>query len=184
MYAIRRLDVRQWEEQPEAERYLVSVARDGSAIDGIDANNITVVDEEVMYWRKANQVHNWFVRHVQNGEDDCREHYVSPDSIHELFKTCAKVMEVSKLVDGMVYIGTTYDADHPNGLEEREPGQVIEDPTVARKLLPTTEGFFFGSVEYDEGYLKQVTDTFYWCMQMIKEMDDGVPGNVYYLSSW
>lgn len=30
--------------------------------------------EEVAYWRKANQIHSWFVRHVQDGEDNCEVH--------------------------------------------------------------------------------------------------------------
>ena len=27
--------------------------------------------KEVMYWRKANYIHNWFVENIQNGSDDC-----------------------------------------------------------------------------------------------------------------
>ena len=30
--------------------------------------------EEVAYWRKANQIHHWFVENVQDGEDDCMVH--------------------------------------------------------------------------------------------------------------
>ena len=30
--------------------------------------------EQVGYWRKANQIHNWFVENVQDGEDDCCYH--------------------------------------------------------------------------------------------------------------
>ena len=26
---------------------------------------------EAAYWRKANQIHNWFVENIQDGEDDC-----------------------------------------------------------------------------------------------------------------
>lgn len=33
------------------------------------------------YWRKANQIHAWFVNNVQDGEDDCKEYSVS---IHQL----------------------------------------------------------------------------------------------------
>lgn len=33
------------------------------------------------YWRKANQIHAWFVKNVQNNKDDCGEYSVS---IHQL----------------------------------------------------------------------------------------------------
>lgn len=40
------------------------------------------------YWRKSNQIHNWFVNNVQNGEDDCGEYYVSQDKLKELLTIC------------------------------------------------------------------------------------------------
>lgn len=30
----------------------------------------------VAYWRKANQIHDWFVKNVQDGIDECQEAYV------------------------------------------------------------------------------------------------------------
>lgn len=44
------------------------------------------------YWRKANQIHNWFVTNVQNGEDDCGEYYVSKDKLTELREVCRKTL--------------------------------------------------------------------------------------------
>lgn len=44
------------------------------------------------YWRKANQIHGWFVKHVQNNEDDCREYYVSKDKLIELREVCRKAL--------------------------------------------------------------------------------------------
>lgn len=44
------------------------------------------------YWRKSNQIHNWFVENVQKGIDDCREYYVSKDKLKELREVCRKVM--------------------------------------------------------------------------------------------
>jgi hypothetical protein len=32
---------------------------------------------ELAYWRKANQIHNWFVKNVQNGQDNCMPYEVS-----------------------------------------------------------------------------------------------------------
>jgi hypothetical protein len=42
----------------------------------------------VGYWRKANQIHGWFVDNVQGGNDDCREYIVSRDQLHELRELC------------------------------------------------------------------------------------------------
>lgn len=39
---------------------------------------------QAAYWRKVNSVHNWFVKNVQNGEDNCEGHYVTHDQLIEL----------------------------------------------------------------------------------------------------
>ena len=56
----------------------------------VDIESIYGVDVmvNVAYWRKCNQVHGWFVRNVQNGEDDCGEYYVSHEKLKELLRTC------------------------------------------------------------------------------------------------
>lgn len=48
---------------------------------------------EVAYWRKANQIHGWFVKNVQDGDDDCREYYVDRDHVRALLTTCQAVLE-------------------------------------------------------------------------------------------
>ena len=45
------------------------------------------------YWRKANQIHSWFVREVQGGEDNCGEYYVSSDKLIELLAICKHSLE-------------------------------------------------------------------------------------------
>jgi hypothetical protein len=42
----------------------------------------------VGYWRKANAIHNWFVKEVQGGEDECRPHYVSREQLVQLRDNC------------------------------------------------------------------------------------------------
>lgn len=39
---------------------------------------------EVGYWRKANQIHKWFVDNVQHGKDDCGNYYVSNENLDKL----------------------------------------------------------------------------------------------------
>ena len=42
------------------------------------------VTTTIMYWRKANAIHGWFVDTVQDGVDDCDEYDVSLDQLIEL----------------------------------------------------------------------------------------------------
>ena len=42
------------------------------------------VEVVCVYWRKANQIHKWFVDNVQGGNDNCGEYYVSHEKLREL----------------------------------------------------------------------------------------------------
>jgi hypothetical protein len=55
--------------------------------------SVKEVSYRVGYWRKANAIHNWFVQNVQDGEDDCKEYYVCPDYIQELYDVVCEVLE-------------------------------------------------------------------------------------------
>ena len=50
------------------------------------------VSVKVGYWRKANAIHQWFVDNVQDGEDDCKEYYVSREQLEELKSLCERVL--------------------------------------------------------------------------------------------
>jgi len=56
------------------------------------ALDTAVLEVQVAYWRKANQIHKWFVDHVQNGVDNCEEYYVSRDQLQLLLDTCKIVL--------------------------------------------------------------------------------------------
>lgn len=103
---------------------------------------------ECAYWRKANQIHKWFVDNVQNGVDNCEQYYVSTDVIAALVDTCK---------------------------------QVLNDHSLANKLLPTSSGFFFGSNEYDEFYFADLSDTIDMLEPLISM---GGELSFYYESSW
>jgi len=178
MYAARKLYVTQWEFESPDERYSVQVERGGKPVSGIQSDRISAIEEEVMYWRKANHIHAWFVDNVQNGEDNGREYLVDWDKLRELLSACTKVIEASTLVGGMVYAGETWNPEKHEWVTQREPGKLIEDPTVAKQLLPTRAGFFFGSMEYDEDYLNDVVKTRDWAAQMLKDHENGVPGDI------
>ena len=102
-------------------------------------------------WRKANQIHKWFVDHVQDGKDDCGCYDVEVEQLQQLLGIVNKVLDSTTLVNGKVVNGYTFDYKMnvtPNIVD----GMVLKDDSVAKKLLPTQEGFFFGSCDYDEYY--------------------------------
>jgi hypothetical protein len=51
------------------------------------------VEVTCAYWRKANQIHAWFVKNIQNGIDDCDSYYVSQDKLIELLALCKHALE-------------------------------------------------------------------------------------------
>jgi len=40
------------------------------------------------YWRKANAIHGWFVKNVQDNRDDCRSYYVDSSQLKSLKSVC------------------------------------------------------------------------------------------------
>ncbi len=115
------------------------------------------VQATVLYWRKANQIHQWFVDHCQDGKDDGQSYYVDSEQLIELRDTCQKVIDASELVPGKVSVGQTLtDGEWVDNMED---GKTIADPSVAQELLPVQVGFFFGNYEYGEWYLADLTHT-------------------------
>ena len=52
-------------------------------IDTLRRKSVTV-SIGVGYWRKAHDIHGWFVDNVQDGNDNCAEYYVGRDTLGEL----------------------------------------------------------------------------------------------------
>ncbi len=78
--------------------------------------NVQTVTLEAGYWRKANQIHKWFVDNVQEGNDDCGDHHVSRDQLVELKELCEKILANKTLAEqllptqsGFFFGGTEYD---------------------------------------------------------------------------
>lgn len=67
--------------------------------------------------------------------------------------------------------------------------RIKENNELASELLPTQEGFFFGSTEYDEGYFQDIDLTINILENVLAdtvEMDGRkyLRGEIYYQSSW
>lgn len=102
--------------------YLSRIVDNGK--DGKGRQSYTKTD--VMYWRKANAIHQWFVDNVSQGEDDCGVYELTGNMLKQLRNKCE---------------------------------EAINDPSNASEILPTQEGFFFGSTEYDERYFDLLRET-------------------------
>ena len=122
--------------------------------------------KELMYWRKANQIHNWFVQNCQGGVDDCERYAITVADLKKLKELCQKILTMTEVKREL---RPTY----PNGWFE-EPVHVMQDVRLlteegmkfASEHLPSRSGFFFGSTEYDDDYVwdlentvEQITDT-------------------------
>lgn len=178
-YLYRKQYVKQWEHDTPEKKYSVTVKRGGKLVKEIKPERISYITEQVAYWRKANQIHKWFVDNVQDGNDDCKEYYVTEEQLQELVDLCAKVLANSKLVDGKVVNG--YTVGEKGWIPNMEDGKNIEDPKTAKELLPNQAGFFFGSEEYDEWYLEQIQETHDTLKALLEEKSNG---DYYYESSW
>ncbi len=54
------------------------------------------IKAEVMYWRKSNAIHKWFVDNVQNGKDDCGDYEVSREDLQKLLAVIEEVLADKK----------------------------------------------------------------------------------------
>lgn len=88
-----------------------------------DSNPINEVRAEVGYWRKANQIHAWFVDNVQDGIDECQESRVSREKLAELKGLCERVLSDNTLAEellpsrsGFFFGQTEYDEYYMNDL--------------------------------------------------------------------
>ena len=147
--------------------------------EGKEYENVSSFNKEVGYWRKANQIHKWFVDNCQDGEDDCQEHYVDFEKLEELLDICKKIKENCSLIDGTVRNGATL----KNGEWEPilEKGKIMQNTEIAEELLPTQSGFFFGGTDYDEYYMNDIDNTIKIIEDLQKEEN---LGDIYYRSSW
>lgn len=127
---------------------------------------------EVGYWRKANAIHNWFVKNIQNGEDDCGYYIVTKEQINELKELCERVIK-------SLENSPTHMVQDENGDYTIEEFINISD---AKTLLPTTGGFFFGGVHYTKYYLECLRETVRICNEAKYQTSDD--WEFIYHSSW
>lgn len=87
---------------------------------------------EVMYWRKANAVHGWFLEKTNTAKDfNCGEIKVDMELLKLFIKEGRAVLA----------------------------NRMAKEPDVEKLFMPTRSGFFFGGTEYDEYYYDSIERT-------------------------
>ena len=98
---------------------------------------ISEMQFDAMYWRKANAIHAWFVKNVQGGEDECKEFLVDRKDLQSLLDTVKKVLENNKLAvallphaSGFFFGNTDYDEWYFRDLEatRKRFEELLTDP--------------------------------------------------------
>ena len=178
MYLYRKTYVQNWDFEKKKFKVTVMYGKEKLPLE-----EVCEVVEKVGYWRKSNQIHNWFVENVQEGNDDCRSYEVSRRQLKELLELCKKVMKTAVIEEGEVCTGTTYSAGEVT--HSYEKGRVVTNPDDIADLLPSQEGFFFGSTDYDEYYLQDIEQTIKILEKILSAPEiDGVMQWFEYRSSW
>jgi len=65
MYLIRKTYAKNWDHREK--RHKITKRNLGKELKHINPEKINYIEEEVGYWRKANAIHSWFVKNIQNG---------------------------------------------------------------------------------------------------------------------
>ena len=119
--------------------YLQRKPRKDEEVDAVDLG----------YWRKANSIHAYFTRDLEDGEDNMRNVHVNKKDLMDLKERCIKVL--------------------------------AGGPEVAKELLPTAAGFFWGDTDYGEWYLRDIQDT----LEIVSEvLDDWKPNDRVVYFAW
>jgi hypothetical protein len=155
MYLSKKTYVKNWDHNPKM-KHKITIKLNNKIRKDIKAERVSQITEDVMYWRKANHIHAWFVENCQGGEDDCRSSWVSREQLEELATLCEEVLKFKA------------------------------DGKSPKETLPTQGGFFFGDTEYGEYYYEECRETAETIRAILKEeqVKDAFPGEFYYQASW
>ena len=87
------------QKQKAFEKVKEALEADSFICEDFPALNVNV---KVAQWRKANQIHQWFVDNVQDGEDNCKEYYVEREQLEELKSVCEQVLAGKTLAEELL----------------------------------------------------------------------------------
>ena len=93
---------------------------------GLDMYLYNKEKEEVMYWRKANQIRGWLVSHkIIEDDDNCKDRLVTFQNLKDLIEDCNKVLvnhdlaeELMPTTTGFFFGSEEYDEYYFDDLKE------------------------------------------------------------------
>ncbi len=142
MYLTKKYYVKNWNHMKEEEKHHITIKK-GDKISEIPTDKISEIIVDVLYWRKENAIHNWFVVNVQKGEDDCKEYYVSEEKLQELLNIVKEVLQNHGKAEGLLptlsgffFGGIEYDQYYWEGLEDTRKG-------LEKELVDKSDGEFY-----------------------------------------
>lgn len=144
------------------------------------------VSKCVLYWRKANSIHGWFVRELANGVDECQRINVTRDNLITLRDLCVNALanrdkaSPTQTTGALVDNGSNDIASTIANLIEQEV--IKSSVAVDDDPLAPTAGFFFGSDERDEYYYDELARTAESINSLLVEDDPTL--EYYYQASW
>jgi hypothetical protein len=180
MYLSKKTYVKQWSHNKPEDQYEVSVKRGGVSYPNIKPERVSYITEEVMYWRKANQIHGWIVSNCEEREPEIK-YDVTRGDLEKLLETCEKVLGIlnqsetkTLQVVGGWKGGEQYHVDH----------EVYDNTDEILELLPPTQGFFFGSDNIDEWYKSTIEETITMLKEELSVSDESYGSDYEYYASW
>lgn len=177
MYLTGRKYTKNWDYMKPEEKHKITIKKGGKPV--TSKFEIRGVEYDVGYWRKANAIHKWFEDNCASEDWHGDDVWVSRDQLEELLKLCKEVVAKAKVVKGQVQNGSRMT---PEGWQPiMEDGEYIENAEEIAKILPTTDGFFFGSTDYDQWYLEDIKSTI---EILTNALEDQNGLDFYYSASW
>lgn len=138
----------EWYGVPESKlphKYIVNYYRDfytekNQYVEYIGNTEVYSLFEQLARFVKANQIFNWFIKHVMNDKVDNEYYEVTKEQLESLLEACNRVK------DGFTNVGEN---------------EYVIDEDVAKEFLPLMkdQGYFFGLDEYSSYYAVQVIAT-------------------------
>lgn len=128
---------------------------------------------EVGYFRKVNFLVSFVEEYLGREIGNCEEVPFTREMTEDLILSCKKVLEAKENIE---------DYCKSQNIPENE---TITSDEVAKDLLPTCPGFFFGGTEYNEWYYQDVKEVLTWCQDtLLPEFDNLGENEKIYFSIW
>ena len=117
-------------------------------------------DETLAYFRKVNFIQKFFEDRYEVPDDESVP--ITKEDLQELADLCERVMSKFEEWDSTK---ESLDSD-----DQVEPPKHIQE--YAEELLPTCDGFFFGSTDYDRWYFNDVKYVLKTVKEVLQEVED------------